>query len=60
MTHLASTPGAPLTLKSVPALWRILLFRIAQSEQRDRIVRDWEEHVFGFRVARDRLRRRRH
>jgi hypothetical protein len=59
MTHFATTPGAPLTRDAVPSLWRILLFRIAQSERRDRIWRDWEEHVFGFRIARDRLRSRR-
>jgi hypothetical protein len=59
MTYFATTPGAPLTLDAVPSLWRILLFRIAQSERRDRLQRDWEEHVFGFSVARDRLRSRR-
>jgi hypothetical protein len=55
MTH-----GRPLTLEDVPSLWRILLFRIAQSERRERVWRDWEDQVFGFRVSRDWLTGRRH
>jgi hypothetical protein len=60
MLNRATTEGPSLTLDAVPSLWRILLFRIAQSERRERVWRDWEDHVFGFRVNRDWLTGRRH
>src|SRR5262245_6453401 len=34
----------------LPPMWRVLLFRIWQSEQRDRILSDWQDNVFGFRL----------
>jgi hypothetical protein len=40
-----------LQIGPMPSLWRVLLYRISQSERRERILRDWEEHVFGFRVS---------
>ena len=34
-------------LDRLPAMWAVLLYRIDQSEERDRILRDWEDVVFG-------------
>ena len=34
-------------LDELPAMWAVLLYRINQSEERDRILRDWEDNVFG-------------
>ena len=34
-------------LDRLPAMWAVLLYRIHQSEERDRILRDWEDVVFG-------------
>jgi hypothetical protein len=34
-------------VKPVPSMWKVLLFRIAQAEQRERILSDLEENVFG-------------
>ena len=28
-------------------MWVVILYRIHQSEERDRILRDWEDVVFG-------------
>jgi hypothetical protein len=37
-------------VKPVPSMWTVLLFRIAQAEQRVRILSDWEENVFGLHL----------
>ena len=37
-------------VKAVPSMWKVLLFRITQAEQRARISSDWEENVFGFHL----------
>ena len=34
----------------VPSMWKVLLFRIAQAEQRERILADWE-NVFGLHLG---------
>jgi hypothetical protein len=34
----------------VPSMWSVLVFRIAQAEQRERILADWEENVFGLHL----------
>jgi hypothetical protein len=34
-------------LDGLPAMWAVLLYRINQSEERDRVLRDWEDVVFG-------------
>ena len=45
--------GVPMTFEDVrrldglPAMWAVLLYQINQSEERDRILRDWEDVVFG-------------
>jgi hypothetical protein len=31
----------------LPSMWKVILFRIWQAEQRDRILSDWEDNVFG-------------
>jgi hypothetical protein len=31
-------------------MWRVLIFRIAQAEQRERILSDWETNVFGLHL----------
>jgi hypothetical protein len=43
-------------IKPVPSMWRVLLFRIAQAEERERILRDWEENVWGYRLSEQRQR----
>ena len=35
----------------LPSLWKALLFRIWKAEQRDRILADWEENVFGIHLS---------
>lgn len=35
----------------LPSIWRVLLFRIWQAEQRDRILSDWEDNVFGIHLS---------
>jgi hypothetical protein len=37
-------------VEPVPSMWNVLLFRIAQAEQRERILSDWEENVFGLHL----------
>jgi len=34
-------------LYALPPMWAVILYRINQSEARDRILRDWEDVVFG-------------
>ena len=34
-------------LDGLPAMWAVLLYRINQSEEWDRILRDWKDNVFG-------------
>jgi hypothetical protein len=41
-------------LDRLPAMWAVLLYRINQSEERDRILRDWEDVVFGPVLRRER------
>lgn len=41
----------------VPSIWKVLLFRIWQAEQRERILSDWEENVFGIHLSRREKRR---
>jgi hypothetical protein len=36
----------------LPSLWKVLLFRIRQAEERERILSDWENNVFGIRLER--------
>ena len=38
-------------VKPVPSMWKVLLFRIAQAEQRERILSDWEDNVFGLHLG---------
>jgi hypothetical protein len=40
----------------LPCLMKVILFRIWQAEQRDRILSDWEDNVFGVRLSRDEKR----
>ena len=37
-----------IRVERVPFMWKVLVFRIAQAEQGERIVSDWEENVFGM------------
>jgi hypothetical protein len=39
-----------MRVKPVPSMWTVLFFRIAQAEQRVRILSDWEENVFGLHL----------
>jgi hypothetical protein len=48
--------GDLLKVGPVPSMWRVLLFRIGQAETRDRILRDWEINVFGYRLTEQRQR----
>jgi hypothetical protein len=41
-------------LDPVPSMWAALLYRIKQSEERDRILRDWEDVVFGHVLREER------
>ncbi len=34
-------------LDPVPSMWGVILFRINQAEERERILGDWETNVFG-------------
>jgi hypothetical protein len=43
-------------IEPVPKMWRVLLFRISQAQERDRILRDWETNVFGYRLHEARRR----
>ncbi len=36
-----------MRVERVPFMWKVLIFRIAQAEQRERILSDWEK-VFGM------------
>ena len=45
-------------VKPIPSMWKVLLFRIAQAEQRDRILSDWEDNVFGIHLSREEKQRR--
>jgi hypothetical protein len=40
-----------LQLEPLTSMWKVLLFRIWQAEQRDRILSDWEENVFGMHLS---------
>jgi len=46
-----------LRLEPLPSMWKVLLFRIWQAEQRDRILSDWQENVFGIHLSRHEKRR---
>ena len=35
----------------LPSLWKVLLFRIRQAEERARILSDWENNVFGIHFS---------
>ena len=37
-----------MRVERVPFMWKVLVFRIAQAERRERILSDWEENVFGM------------
>jgi|GraSoiStandDraft_4_1057263.scaffolds.fasta_scaffold306526_4 hypothetical protein len=39
-----------MRVERVPFMWKVLIFRIAQAERRERILSDWEENVFGFHL----------
>jgi hypothetical protein len=41
----------------LPSMWKVILFRIWQAEQRDCILSDWEANVFGFHLSREEKRR---
>ncbi len=41
----------------LPSMWKVILFRIWQAEQRDRILSDWEDNVFGIHLTREEKRR---
>jgi hypothetical protein len=43
--------------EQLPSMWKVLLFRIWQAEQRDRILSDWEDNVFGIHLSQDEKRR---
>jgi hypothetical protein len=45
-----------LTVESVPSMWRVLVYRIAQAEKRALILGDWETNVFGHRLRDYKLR----
>ena len=34
----------------VPSMWKVLVFRIAQAERRERILSDWEENIFAVHL----------
>jgi hypothetical protein len=34
-------------VSEIPSMWNVILFRIEQAEERDRILTDWEANVFG-------------
>ncbi len=34
-------------LDPVPSMWAVILFRVKQAEERERILGDWEAYVFG-------------
>ena len=42
----------------LPSMWKVILFRIWQAEQRDRILSDWEDNVFGIHLSREEKQRR--
>ena len=44
-------------VEPVPSMWKVLLFRIAQAEQRERILSDWETNVFGLHLRANEKRR---
>jgi hypothetical protein len=44
-------------VKPIPSMWKVLLFRIAQAELRDRILSDWEDNVFGIHLSREEKQR---
>ena len=39
----------------LPSMWKVILFRIWQAEQRDRILSDWEDNVFGIHLSREEI-----
>lgn len=41
----------------LPSMWKVILFRIWQAEQRARILSDWEDNVFGIHLSREEKRR---
>ena len=41
----------------VPSMMKLILFRIWQAEERDRILSDWEDNVFGIHLSREEKRR---
>jgi hypothetical protein len=34
-------------LDPVPTIWTVILFRMKQAEERERVLGDWEANVFG-------------
>ena len=38
-------------------MMKLILFRIWQAEQRDRILSDWEDNVFGIHLSSEEKRR---
>jgi hypothetical protein len=43
--------------EQLPSMWKVILFRIWQAEQRDRILSDWEDNVFGVHLTKEEKRR---
>jgi len=41
----------------LPSMWKVILFHIWQAEQRDRILSDWEDNVFGIHLSREEKQR---
>ena len=35
----------------LPSMWIVLLLRIRQAEERDRVLTDWMENVFGIHLS---------
>jgi hypothetical protein len=46
----AMIESEPVEIEPVPSIWSVLLFRIAPAEQRECILSDWEENVFGLHL----------
>jgi hypothetical protein len=36
--------------EALPSMWKVILVRIWQAEQRYRILSDWEDNVFGIHL----------
>jgi hypothetical protein len=38
-------------------MWKVILYRIWETEQRDRILSDWEDNVLGLHLSREEKQR---